>query len=64
MWTGHVRETPAMFLVMDLFKEGANIHVYDTQDLREDMWSAEMSNTCGISPDTNPKLDSAVIIVA
>ena len=53
-----------MFLVMDLFKEGANIHVYDTQDLREDMWSAEMSNTCGISPDTNPKLDSAVIIVA
>lgn len=57
--TGDVRETPSMFVVKDLYAEGARIHVYDPQVKREDMWS-EMAYTCGISPDTDPKLDAAV----
>lgn len=58
--TGDVRETPSMFVVRDLYAEGAVIHVYDPQVKREDMWS-EMAYTCGISPDTDPKLDAAVV---
>jgi len=58
--TGDVRETPSMFVVRDLFSEGAKIHVYDPQVTREDMWS-EMQYTCGISPDNTPKLDENVI---
>lgn len=58
--TGDVRETPSMFVVRDLYAEGAKIHVYDPQVKREDMWM-EMAYTCGISPDTDPKLDDAVV---
>mmetsp|Transcript_17420 Transcript_17420/g.25388 ORF Transcript_17420/g.25388 Transcript_17420/m.25388 type:complete len:219 (+) Transcript_17420:879-1535(+) len=58
--TGDVRETPSMFVVRDLFAEGAEIHVYDPQVSREDMWY-EMAYTCGISPDKDPKLDQNVI---
>jgi len=58
--TGDVRETPSMFVVRDLYAEGANIHVYDPQVSRDDMWS-EMQYTCGISPSNDPKLDDAVI---
>jgi UDPglucose 6-dehydrogenase len=58
--TGDVRETPAMFVVRDLFAEGALIHVYDPQVSREDMWY-EMSYTCNMSPDKTPKLDESVI---
>ena len=58
--TGDVRETPAMFVVRDLFAEGAKIHVYDPQVGREEMWS-EMKYTCGISPDTDKQLDENVI---
>lgn len=58
--TGDVRETPSMFVVRDLYAEGAKIHVYDPQVKREDMWT-EMAYTCGISPDTDPKLDEAVV---
>jgi UDPglucose 6-dehydrogenase len=57
--TGDVRETPAMFVVRDLFQEGAKIHVYDPQVHREEMWS-EMEYTCGISPKNTPRLDEAV----
>lgn len=57
--TGDVRETPSMFVVRDLYAEGANIHVYDPQVGREEMWS-EMKYTCGISPDTDPRLDKAI----
>ena len=57
--TGDVRETLAIFVVRDLFEEGADIHVYDPQVSREDMWS-EMSYTCNLSPDTHPKLDQAI----
>ena len=57
MWTGHVCETPAaMFVVIDLLKEGANIHVYYPRISREDMWS-EMSDTCDVSRDTKTRLD-------
>lgn len=58
--TGDVRETPSMFVVKDLFTEGAKIHVFDPQVEREDMW-VEMKYTCGISPDTTPGLDENVI---
>lgn len=58
--TGDVRETPSMFVVRDLFSEGARIHVYDPQVSREDMWS-EMQYTCGICPTNTPKLDESVI---
>jgi len=58
--TGDVRETPSMFVVRDLFAEGAKIHVYDPQVNREEMWS-EMAYTCGISPATDALLDENVI---
>lgn len=58
--TGDVRETPAMFVVRDLFDEGAKIHVYDPQVSREDMWS-EMKYTCGICPEDTPKLGESVV---
>ena len=58
--TGDVRETPAMFVVRDLYAEGAKIHVFDPQVGREEMWS-EMKYTCGISPDTDKQLDENVI---
>ena len=58
--TGDVRETPAMFVVRDLFAEGAEIHIYDPQVGREEMWH-EMQYTCGMSPTTDAKLDTNVI---
>lgn len=57
--TGDVRETPAMFVVRDLFEEGANVHVYDPQVSRDEMWS-EMKYTCGLCPVETPKLDSSI----
>jgi UDPglucose 6-dehydrogenase len=58
--TGDVRETPSMFVVRDLFAEGAKVHVYDPQVTRDDMW-VEMKYTCGIHPDTTERLDESVI---
>jgi len=58
--TGDVRETPSMFVVRDLFAEGARIHVYDPQVKREDMWE-EMDYTCKISPSKTPGLEEAVV---
>jgi UDPglucose 6-dehydrogenase len=58
--TGDVRETPSMFVVKDLFTEGAKVHIFDPQVEREDMW-VEMKYTCDISPDTTPGLDENVI---
>jgi len=57
--TGDVRETPAMFVTKDLFEEGANVHIYDPQVSRDDMWK-EMEYTCGIGPQQTPKLDEAI----
>merc|ERR1711971_856024 len=42
--TGDVRETPSMFVVRDLIQENADIHIYDPQVTREDMW-IEMNYT-------------------
>ena len=58
--TGDVRETPAMFILRDLIKEQAKVHVYDPEVKREDLWT-EMEYTCGMSPKTDPKIDSSVI---
>jgi len=57
--TGDVRETPAMFVVRDLLEEKANIHVYDPQVKREDMWK-EMEYTCGINATNTPNLHESV----
>jgi len=57
--TGDVRETPAMFVVRDLLEEKANIHVYDPQVKREDMWK-EMDYTCGINTTNTPNLEESV----
>ena len=57
--TGDVRETPAMFVVRDLLQEQANIHIYDPEVNREDMWE-EMNYTCGVNHDNSPGLDEAV----
>mmetsp|Transcript_7715 Transcript_7715/g.11039 ORF Transcript_7715/g.11039 Transcript_7715/m.11039 type:complete len:477 (-) Transcript_7715:214-1644(-) len=57
--TGDVRETPAMFVVRDLLDEQANIHVYDPEVSREDMWT-EMDYTCGINKDNTPRLEESV----
>lgn len=57
--TGDVRETPSMFVVRDLIAEQANIHIYDPQVKREDMW-LEMDYTCGVNHQNTPNLDKAV----
>jgi len=57
--TGDVRETPSMFVVRDLLEEGANIHVYDPQVTRDDMW-LEMDYTCGINASNTPRLEESV----
>lgn len=58
--TGDVRETPAMFVVRDLLKEGALIHIYDPQVSREDMW-IEMDYTCGINRQNTPKIEESIV---
>jgi UDPglucose 6-dehydrogenase len=57
--TGDVRETPAQFVLRDLLAEGANIHVYDPQVKRDDMWT-ELNYTCGINSQNTPHLESSV----
>lgn len=57
--TGDVRETPSMFVVRDLLQEGANIHVYDPQVDREDMF-IEMNYTCNVNKENTPKLEESV----
>ena len=57
--TGDVRETPSMFVVRDLLLEQAQIHVYDPQVKREDMW-AEMDYTCDLNASTYSGLEAAV----
>lgn len=57
--TGDVRETPSMFVVRDLLNEQANIHVYDPQVKREDMFS-EMDYTCGVNSKNTPELESSI----
>ena len=57
--TGDVRETPSMFVVRDLMHEGANIHVYDPQVSREDMFS-EMAYTCRITKENTPRLEDLI----
>lgn len=57
--TGDVRETPSMFVVRDLLNEQANIHVYDPQVKREDMFS-EMDYTCGVNSKNTPELKSSI----
>lgn len=57
--TGDVRETPAMFVVRDLLDEQANIHVFDPEVSRADMWG-EMDYTCGINAENTPGLHSQV----
>jgi len=58
--TGDVRETPSMFIVRDLFYERANIHVYDPEVEREDMF-VEFEYTCGMSRANTPDLEKLVI---
>lgn len=58
--TGDVRETPSMFVLRDLLQEQANIHVYDPQVQREDMWS-EMDYTCGVNHENTPGLEDSVV---
>jgi len=57
--TGDVRETPAMFVVRDLIQEDADIHIYDPQVTREDMWT-EMNYTCNVNFTTIPNLEKTV----
>jgi len=58
--TGDVRETPSMFVVRDLILEKANVHVYDPQVKREDMW-LEMDYTCGVNASNTPGLEESVV---
>lgn len=58
--TGDVRETPSMFVLRDLLQEQAQIHVYDPQVKREDMW-IEMDYTCGVTHANTPRLDESVV---
>jgi len=58
--TGDVRETPSMFVVRDLLNEQANIHIYDPEVRREDMF-AEMNYTCGINVENTPDLEKSIV---
>jgi UDPglucose 6-dehydrogenase len=58
--TGDVRETPSMFVLRDLIQEQAEIHVYDPEVKREDMW-LEMDYTCNVNHDNTKGLDESVI---
>lgn len=57
--TGDVRETPSMFVVRDLVHERANIHVFDPQVEREDMFQ-EFEYTCGMSRSNTPGFEDLV----
>jgi len=57
--TGDVRETPSMFVVRDLLQEQANIHIFDPEVKREDMW-IEMDYTCHVNHTNTPGLDKSV----
>jgi len=58
--TGDVRETPAMFVVRDLLQEQANIHIYDPEVTREDMF-VEMNYTCKVNTDTYPNMEKSIV---
>mmetsp|Transcript_5775 Transcript_5775/g.7499 ORF Transcript_5775/g.7499 Transcript_5775/m.7499 type:complete len:477 (+) Transcript_5775:114-1544(+) len=57
--TGDVRETPSMFVVRDLLLERANIHIFDPQVKREDMF-AEMDYTCGVNATNTPHMENSI----
>jgi len=57
--TGDVRETPSMFVVRDLFYERANVHVFDPEVDREDMF-IEFEYTCGMSRTNTPDLEKLI----
>jgi len=57
--TGDVRETPSMFVVRDLLEEQANIHIYDPEVKREDMF-IEMDYTCKINTKNTPDLEKSI----
>ena len=51
--------TPSMFVVRDLLQEQANIHIFDPEVKREDMW-IEMDYTCHVNHTNTPGLDKSV----
>merc|ERR1712232_64770 len=57
--TGDVRETPSMFVVRDLLAEGANIHVFDPEVKRDDMFT-ELNYTCSLNELNTPGLKESL----
>lgn len=57
--TGDVRETPSMFVVRDLLQEQANIHIYDPEVEREEMFK-EMEYTCNVTLANTPRLEESI----
>ena len=57
--TGDTRETAAVYVMKDLLEERADLHVYDPQVTREQMFE-EFSYTCNVSPATFPGLEGLI----
>jgi len=57
--TGDVRETATVFIARDLLMERADIHVYDPEVAREDMFK-EMDYSCGINMTNTPHLEKSI----
>jgi UDPglucose 6-dehydrogenase len=57
--TGDTRETAAVYVMKDLLEERADLHVYDPQVTREQMFE-EFNYTCGVSSANFPQLESLI----
>jgi len=57
--TGDTRETASVYVGRDLIEEGANLHVYDPQVNREQMW-VEFDYSCDITEKTCPGVGEQV----
>ena len=57
--TGDTRETASAFVMRDLIDELAQLHVYDPQVKREQMWG-EFAYTLNLSEETRPGLEGMV----
>eukprot|EP00638_Chattonella_subsalsa_P003441 CAMPEP_0117750716 /NCGR_PEP_ID=MMETSP0947-20121206/10540_1 /TAXON_ID=44440 /ORGANISM="Chattonella subsalsa, Strain CCMP2191" /LENGTH=454 /DNA_ID=CAMNT_0005568949 /DNA_START=158 /DNA_END=1522 /DNA_ORIENTATION=- len=58
--TGDTRETAAVFVMNDLLAEQAQMHVYDPQVKREQMF-IEFDYTCGVNAENTKNLEKLIV---
>uniref|UniRef100_A0A7S3XWX1 UDP-glucose 6-dehydrogenase n=1 Tax=Heterosigma akashiwo TaxID=2829 RepID=A0A7S3XWX1_HETAK len=57
--TGDTRETASVFVMKDLLDEQAQLHVYDPQVKRDQMF-VEFDYTCGVNTETYPAVEGMI----